>query len=320
MKRLLIMSVAAAPLLMTGTAASAADTFVRMISGPSGGSWYPYGAKMMAMVGKEVKNVSASNGPGAGVGNVRNINKQKAEFGWTFAHTAYNAYTGKSKFKTPQTNVRFFANLYPAPLQTAVPANSDIKSYADLKDKRISPGKLTFSGNIAVEKLLALYGVTYSDIKKNGGNIHRVGYKDSVALMKDGHIDAFVGLTTAPNSSFIALAFKPGIRFLPVSDKIADLYVKQNPGFNKTVIKMGTYSGLDQDVPTVGAQNILITHKGVSNTIAYEVAKVIWEKHAELVKVNDYWKNVKLSAALEGSAIPVHPGAMRFYREKGIAK
>ena len=320
MKRLLMITVAVAPLALAGTAVSAADTFVRMISGPSGGSWYPYGAKMMAMVGKKVKNVSASSGPGAGVGNVRNINKTKAEFGWTFAHTAFNAYSGKSKFKSPHTNLRFFANLYSAPLQTAVPANSKIRSYRDLKDKRISPGKLTFSGNIAVEKLMALYGVTYADIKKSGGNIHRVGYKDSVALMKDGHIDAFVGLTTAPNSSFIALAFKPGIRFLPVSNNIADLYIKQNPGFNKSVIRKGTYSGLNEDVLTVGAQNILITHKDVSNTIAYEVAKVIWENHAELVKLNDYWKNVKLSAALQSSAFPVHPGAMRFYREKGIAK
>jgi TRAP transporter TAXI family solute receptor len=320
MKRLLIITIAVAPLALAGTAVNAADTFVRMISGPSGGSWYPYGAKMMAMVEKKVKNVSTSNGPGGGVGNVRNVNKQKAEFGWTFAHTVFDAYSGKSAFKSPHTNVRFFANLYPAPLQTAVPANSKIRSYSDLKDKRFSPGKLTFSGNIAVEKLLGLYGVTYADIKKNGGIIHRVGYTDSVALMKDGHIDAFVGLTTAPNSSFIALAFKPGVRFLPISDKIAELYVKQNPGFNKTVIRKGTYSGLSEDVPTVGAQNILITHKDVSNTIAYEVAKVIWENHAELVKLNSYWKNVNPAAALQGAPIPVHPGAMRYYREKGIAK
>ena len=77
-------------------------------------------------------------------------------------------------------------------------------------------------------------------MKKNGGNIHRVGYKDSVALMKDGHIDAFVGLTTAPNSSFIALDFSPGVRFLSVSDAIADKYVAQTPGFIKTKIKAGT--------------------------------------------------------------------------------
>ena len=138
--------------------------------------------------------------------------------------------------------------------------------------------------------------------------------------MKDGHIDVFVGLTTAPNASFIALDFSPGIRFLSVSDSIADNYVKQSPGFIKTTIKAGTYKNLTQDVPTIAAPTILITHDGVSNTVAYEMAKVVWNNHAELAKVNKFWNNVKLAAALEGSAIPVHPGAMRFYREKGVAK
>jgi len=320
MKRLLIATVAAAPLLVGGTAVSAADTFVRMLTGPAGGSWYPYGAKMMEMAGKEIKGISASSGPGGGVGNAKNLESKKAEFGWTFANTAYDAYKGNGKFKKPHTHLRFFANLYPGILQTVVPASSSIKSYKDLADKRISPGKLTFSGNIAVEKLLGLYGITYAQIKKNGGNIHRVSYKDSVALMKDGHIDAFVGLTTAPNSSFIELDFRPGIRFLPVSNAIADKYIAQTPGFIKTTIKAGTYKNLKEDVLTIAAPTVLITHDGVSDTIAYEMAKVIWNHHSELVKLNDFWNNVKLADALQGSAIPVHPGAMRFYREKGIAK
>jgi TRAP transporter TAXI family solute receptor len=320
MKRLLIITAAVAPLALAGTTVNAADTFVRMISGPSGGSWYPYGAKMMEMAGKQIKGISTSNGPGGGVGNPRNLQKKKAEFGWTFANTAYDAYKGQSKFKKPHTNLRFFANLYPGVLQTVVPAKSNIRSYKDLANKRLSPGKLTFSGNIAVEKLLGLYGITYAQVKKNGGNIHRVGYKDSVALLKDGHIDAFVGLTTAPNSSFIALDFSPGVRFLPVSDAIADKYVAQTPGFIKIKIKAGTYKNLKEDIPTIAAPTVLITHAGVSNTIAYEMAKVIWDNHSELAKVNKFWNNVKLADALQGSAIPVHPGAMRFYREKGITK
>ena len=82
------------------------DTFVRMLSGPSGGSWYPYGAKMMDLVGKNVKGVSASNGPGGGVGNVRDINKGNAELGWTFGNTAYDGYMGRGKFKKKLTFLR----------------------------------------------------------------------------------------------------------------------------------------------------------------------------------------------------------------------
>ena len=140
MKRFVIALPAAALALALGTAAQA-ETFVRMVSGPAGGSWYPLGAKIAEVLGQEVPGIATSNGPGGGVGNVKDVNKGDAEVGWSYAHTAYNGYTGTGKFDSPQTNVRHFATLYPAALQTAVPKSSSIMSYADMKDKSISPGK-----------------------------------------------------------------------------------------------------------------------------------------------------------------------------------
>ncbi len=319
MRTLNTISLAAVALLMAGTAASAEEV-VRMISGPSGGSWYPYSAKMTQLFDKNIDGITSATGPGGGVGNVRDVNKRNAEIGWTFGNTAYDGFNARGKFEKANTNIRFFANLYPGILQTAVPIKSDIRSYKDLASKRISPGKLTFSGNIAFEKLLAFYKISYDQVKKSGGVIHRVGYKDSVALMKDNHIDAFVGLTTAPNSSFIALDFSPGIRFLPVSDSIADAYIKENPGFIKSTIKKGTYSGVKEDVPTIAAPTILIIHKDVSDDLAYKIAKVLWDNHAEIVKVNKFWLNTSLATAMDGAAIPIHPGALRYYKEMGVAK
>lgn len=316
-------AVAALPLaLVAGFAgtANAADTFVRMISGPAGGAWYPFGAKIMEVAQKDVAGIRTSNGPGGGVGNVRNVNKGSAELGWTFGFTAYEGFEGKGKFKKKHENIRYFATLYPGILQTAVPANSPIKSYADIKGKSFSPGKATFSGNVTVEKLLGLYGVSYNDIKSSGGTIHRVGYKDSVALMKDGHVDAFVGLTNVPNSSFIALDFQPGIRMLAVEKAMQDKFVAANPGFFGYTIKAGSYKGVTQDVPTLATATVLITNKNVDNELAYNLAASFWKSHAEFVKVNKTWNNVKLATALQGAAIPVHPGVLKFYKEKGIAK
>jgi len=319
MKTITKIFLTAVPLALAGSVASA-DTFVRMLAGPAGGSWYPFGAKIMEMAGKQIKGVSTSNGPGGGVGNMRDVNKKNAEFGWTFGNTAYDGYAGRGKFRSKLTNVRFFANLYPGVLQTAVPAKSNIRSYKDLADKRLSPGKLTFSGNIAFEKLLKLYGITYDGVKKAGGTIHRVGYSDSVALMKDGHIDAFVGLTSAPNSSFLQLDFNPGIRLLSVDGATADKYIKENPGFIKVTVKKGTYKGIAEDVPTIAAPTVIVVNKDVPDNIVYQMAKVLWDNHAELVKVHKSWSNVSLQEAVTGAAIPVHPGAMRYYREKGVAK
>ncbi|MEE9251115.1 MAG: TAXI family TRAP transporter solute-binding subunit, partial [Alphaproteobacteria bacterium] len=97
MKRLIITLPALALVLALGTAANA-ETFVRMVSGPAGGSWYPLGAKIAEILGREVPGIATSNGPGAGVGNVKDVNKGEAEIGWSYAHTAYNGYSGGGKF------------------------------------------------------------------------------------------------------------------------------------------------------------------------------------------------------------------------------
>ena len=157
MKRNLKLMLIAAPAAMIWSGASA-DTFVRMVSGPAGGSWYPFGAKIVELLQKDVPGIRTSNGPGGGSGNPRKVNSKSAEFGWTFGFTAHEAYTGKDKYKKPLTNIRFFATLYPGILQTAVPSKSKIMTYADLANKNISPGKVVFSGNITTERLLKLYG------------------------------------------------------------------------------------------------------------------------------------------------------------------
>lgn len=319
MKRLSTVVLAAVPLVFAATAASA-DQFVRMLAGPAGGSWYPYGAKMAEMWEKNIEGITTSNAPGGGVGNMRDIQAGNAEIGWTFGNTAYQGYNGQGKFKKPTKDVLFFANLYPGILQIAVPKNSDIKSLRDINGKRVSPGKTTFAGNIAFETLIALYGITYEGIKKAGGTIHRVGFRDSAALLKDGHIDVFAAMTTAPNSSFIAIDFQPGFRMLPVEEEIANKYIEKYPGFIKTTIEKGVYTSVTEDVPAIAAPTVLVINKSVSSEIAYQLAKVLWEHHRALKQVNKYWENVKLADALDGSVIPVHPGAMKYYKEKGVAK
>ena len=320
MKRFTIMASVALPIVLAGCIASA-DTFIRMVAGPQGGAWYPYGAKMSEMFQKNIKGITTSTGPGGGVGNIRDVNRGNAEIGWTFGHTAVAAFNGTGPFKgKKQTNVRFFANLYPGLLQMAVRKDSRIKSLHDLKGARISPGKLTFSGNIAFEKLIKFYGFTYDKIKETGGTIHRVGFSDGAALLKDGHIDLMVAMTTAPNAAYLSVDFQPGFRLLPVGNDIAAKYIAQNPGFIRTKVPASAYTSLTANVPAIAAPNILIINKNVSSDIAYQLAKVVWEHHAELEQVNKFWKNVHLSNALEGAGIPVHPGAMRFYKEKGVKK
>ncbi len=319
MKRFVIALPALALILALGTAANA-ETFVRMVSGPAGGSWYPLGAKIAEVLGREVPGIATSNGPGGGVGNVKDVNKADAEIGWSYAHTAYNGYSGQGKFNSEQSNVRHFATLYPAALQTAVPKSSSIMSYADMKDKSLSPGKKTYSGYAAAEIVFKLYGLTFEQVKASGGTIHYVGYSDSVSLMKDGHLDVFIGLTSVPQASFIDLDFNPGVRFIGIEPDIMDKILMENPGYLSTVIPQSAYNGMTEDVPTLGVATVLVVNKDLADDIVYNMAKALWDNHGELVKVKKIWNKVKLEDALAGAAIPVHPGAQRYYDEKGVKK
>jgi hypothetical protein len=300
--------------------AQAEKKFLRMFSGPEGGSWYPLGSAMMAIVEKNT-NLSTSNGPGGGVGNCKAVNGGRADLGWTYTHTAFNAYEGRGKFKKKNTNLRHLFSLYPGVFQIAVPKKSKILTVADLSDKRIVPGKIGFSGTVIAELVLNAYGITFDNIKKNGGMVSYVGYSDSAALMKDGHSDCYMAVTSCPQSTLIDLNFRPGIRFLPVDPDHMKKILDMEPGLMATVIPKTAYKGMKADVPAVGTVTAVIANKDLPDDIAYEIVKILYAHWPDLAEVKK--KAIEASKpenALKGARIPVHPGAMRYYKEKGYVK
>ncbi len=295
-----------------------AETFVRMVSGPSGGSWYPLGAKIMQVFDEKIDGISTSNTSGGGISNVLAVNGGDAEIGWSYAHTSYNGYVGKGKFTKAQPNVRHFATLYPAMFQVAVRKDSPIKSFADMKAANISPGKAKWTGTAFTESVLKSYGFSFDDIKKNGGTVHHVSYTESVALMKDGHIDVFMAATSMPQASFLELEHSPGIRFIGMPKEKLDEIIKANPGYIPGMMPKGVYESLGEDLHTLGIVTNMVVHKDLPNDLVYNMCKVFWANHAAFVEVKGVWKTVMLENALNGAAIPVHPGAKKCYDELGV--
>jgi TRAP transporter TAXI family solute receptor len=319
-KSLVIGCVVAAVFCFMVPTTQAEVKFLRMFSGPEGGSWYPLGSAMMSIVEKELK-ISSSNGPGGGVGNCKAVNGGRADMGWTYTHTEYNAYHGRGKFDKPNENLRHLMSLYPGVFQMAVPKKSNIYTVGDLKDKRIVPGKVGFSGTVIAELVLKAYDITFDSIKKNGGSVSYVGYSDSAALMKDGHSDCYMAVTSCPQSTIIDLNFRPGIRFLPVDPEHMKKVLEMEPGLMATVIPKDAYKGLEADVPAVGTVTCIVINKDVPDDIAYEIVKTLYAHWPELAQVKKQAiEESKPELALYGARIPVHPGAMRYYKEKGIVK
>jgi len=312
--------IAVLALLLAAPAAYARQEFLRMFSGPEGGSWYPLGSAMMNIVEQELK-ISSSNGPGGGVGNAKAVDAGRADLGWSYTHTAYNAYDGRGKFDKKHDNLRHLMSLYPGVFQIAVPRKSKIMSIADLKDKRIVPGKIGFSGTVIAENILKAYDITFDSIKKNGGQVSYVGYSDSAALMKDGHSDCYMAVTSCPQSTIIDLNFQPGIRMLPVEPAYQDKVLELEPGLMKTVVPKTAYKGMEKDIPAIGTVTCIVVNKNLPDDLAYDIVKTLyanWPKLAEVKK--QAIEESKPENAMMGARIPVHPGAMKYYKEMGYSQ
>ena len=313
--RLAVTSVAA--LALTASAASA-DQFVRMVSGPSGGSWYPLGAKIMQVMESEIDGIATSNTSGGGISNVLSVNGGDAEVGFSYAHTTANGFNGVGKFTKKQPDVRHFATLYGSMFQVAVRADSDIKTFADLKDKNISPGKAKWTGTAFAESILKHYGITFDDIKANGGTVHHVNYTESVALMKDGHIDVFMAATNMPQASMLELEQSPGIRFIGLPKDDQQAIIAANPGYIEGTMPAGVYQSVTEDLNSLGIVVNMVVHKDLPDDLVYNMCKIFWDNHGTFAEVKSVWNRVKKEDALSGVAIPVHPGAQKCYDELGV--
>lgn len=318
MKTKLPLLAVAVALTVAAVPVQAADTFVRMVSGPSGGSWYPLGAKIMQVLDEKVEGISTSNTSGGGIGNIKSIGSGDAEIGFSYAHTSYNGYTGKGKFKKANPNVRHFATLYPAMFQVAVRADSKIQSFDDMKGANISPGKSNWTGTAFTESILKAHGFDFKSIKANGGTVHHVSYSESVALIKDGHVDVFMAATSMPQASFLELEHSPGIRFIGLPDDKLESIIKNNPGYIAGMMPAGVYKSVEKDTKTLGIVTNMVVSKDLPDELVYNMCKVFWENHATFAEVKKVWNSVTLENALNGAAIPLHPGAKKCYDELGI--
>ncbi len=317
MKTLKSLAIAALMLPLAAPMAQA-DQFVRMVSGPSGGSWYPLGAKIMQVFDEEIEGITTSNTSGGGISNVLSVNGGDAEIGWSYAHTSANGFNGKGKFSKPQKNIRHFATLYGSMFQVAVRKDSKVQSFEDMKTANISPGKAKWTGTAFAEAILKAYGVTFADIRKNGGTVHHVDYTESVALMKDGHIDVYMAATNMPQASFLELEQSPGIRFLGITEEKMEQIISDNPGFIRGKMPKGVYQSVTEDLNTLGITANMVVSADLPDDLVYKMCKSLWKNHATFAEVKGIWKRVKLENALNGAAIPVHPGAKKCYDELGV--
>lgn len=286
---------------------------LKMMTGPMGGSWVPLGGAIAELIQKNIPGTTVSVSPGGGIANVVGVQEGKADIGFGNSSSSVDGTFGREPFKAPTKNVMQLANLYPQYFQMVVLEDSGIRSPVDLKGKGICPGPKGHTGELLAQQVLQLYGLSYKDMAK----VNHVSYSDAVSLMKDGHAQGYLLGTTIPASSILDLATTKKIRLLSLPEERIKELQKMNGGYIRRVIPSGTYPGVNYDVITVGYFTHLVISSKVPEPLVYQITKVLSENVGRLADVVKDMKGVTVKDLALDIGVPFHPGAIKYYKEKG---
>ncbi len=284
----------------------------------SGGAWFPIGAGMAEVIKYSVKGVQARvQTTGGGVENIKLVNDGKTEIGITISYLAFNGYNGIDPFKTKYPNIRnLFSGLSTGVLQVVVPADSTIKTFADLKGKKVAVGPAGGGSITVINDIFKELGMRMRDITPS-----YVAFDEGVTMMTDGHVDAALIYAAVPTPAVKTLATsRHGFRMLDLDEKIQKSLLAKYPYYTPFTIKNDVY-GTSTDIRVVGTPNIVVVYSKLSDDLVYRITKAFFEpKNLELIRnSHPSARGLTLQDAAV-AAIPIHPGAEKFYREKGVLK
>ena len=311
--------VAVAGLLVSLAAASgfAEDVRLSIGTGGTGGVYYPLGGGMANVLSKYVPGWQATaEVTGASVANLQLIGAGKQDLGFSMADTALDAYSGLNKFKEGKVNARTLMVLYSNKLQVVTIEGTGINKVVDLKGKRISTGEPNSGTEVMALRLLEAAGIDKDrDVKRE-----RLSVAEGVNAMKDRKIDALIWSGGLPTAAISDLAATPGIqiKLIDHAEYVDAMNKKYGPLYVPDKIKAGTYKGQAVDVTCINVWNLLVASERMSDQMAYTIVKTLIEKKDELVAVHREAQNISLEAQGPGSPIPYHPGAKKYFAERGV--
>lgn len=295
-----------------------ATEFVNIAGGASGGAYIVIASGMAKILEEHAPGVQATaQVTGGGFVNCRIVGTKKAEFGLTTPANAYFAINGGGRFKKGEKYpLMAVMGGHESIEHFTTRPNSDIKSIKDLRGRRVSMGQPGSATETIGTNILKAYGInSKTDIKPE-----YLTQTEAIAAVRDGTVDATIQLSGVPGGALLDLASSGDGRFIPIEPEMMEKIIKEFPYYNASEIPAGTYPGVDKAIPAVGAGTIVVTSSGVPDELVYKFTKAIIENAKELAEVHPAGKEYGPKSALRGIKIPIHPGAMKYYKEAGIAK
>jgi len=317
MKRLVIFGMIV--LFIFGTSVAWAQKSVRLsiATGGTGGVYYPLGGGMASVISKYIPYAEATaEVTTASVDNCRLVGAGKADLALIMADSGWDAYQGRGVFKEKIPLRTLFA-FYPNNMHIVTVEGRGIEKVTDLKGKRVSTGAPGSGTEVMALRVLEAFGIDPDkDIKRD-----KLGASESAGALKDRKIDAYFWVGGVPTASVTDVGATPGIKIKLIAhdEALPKMREKYGPLYVKGVIPAKAYPGLEADVPITVVWNIVVCHEKMKGDVAYDIVKTLFEHKPELVAVHKEasWLSLEPQAG-GGSPIPFHPGAIRFYTEKGL--
>jgi len=282
-------------------------------TGGTSGTYYPLGGGIAQIITDNTNVSATAQSTGASVENMRLLQKGDVDLAFTQTDIADYASNGKLMFEgTKVENLQGIATLYYETIQIVLPANSDVNSVEDLAGKRVSVGAPGSGTEANASQVLEVYGLTFDDLKTE-----YLSFGDSAQKIQDGNLDAAFVTAGAPTSAVTELSATKGVKILNLDqEKIAELSEKY-PYYVGQTIPAGTYTDVDE-VQTVAVKAMLTVRKELSEDVVYDITKALFANTDQLATINAKAKSISLDTALEGLSLEIHPGALKFYKEKGL--
>jgi TRAP transporter TAXI family solute receptor len=316
MRRLFIFAVIS--LLVFPFSSAWAQKAVRLsiATGGTGGVYYPLGGGMANVISKYIPYAEATaEVTTASVDNCLLVGQGKADLALIMADVGWDAYQGKGKFKE-KVPLRTIAVLYPNNMHVVTVEGKGIEKVTDLKGKRVSTGAPGSGTEVKAQRVLEAYGLTPDkDFTRD-----KLGVSESAGALKDRKIDAFFWDGGLPTAAVTDLGATPGIKIkiIPHGDAIPKMKEKYGPLYVKGVIPAKTYPGQDVDVEIAVVWNLLICNEKMKGDVAYDIVKTLFDRKPELVASHRDARYLSLEPQVGGSPIPLHPGVIRYFTEKGL--
>ncbi|MEW6452033.1 MAG: TAXI family TRAP transporter solute-binding subunit [Pseudomonadota bacterium] len=301
-----------------GAEAFAQQLNIAIATGGTGGVYYPLGGGMANVLTKYVPGAAATaRVTGGSVDNLKLIGSKQSEVALVMVDAALDALKGEDKFKGNKVEVRTLMVLYPNRMHVVTVEGKGIEKMSDLKGKRVSTGSPGSATEVMAFRVIEAAGLD----KDKDMRRERLGVAESTNAIKDGKIDAYFWVGGLPTAAVTDLGASPGIKLKLIdhSEVVAKMNAKYDGIYSEGIIPAKMYPGQDKDNKISVVQNILVANADMPDKVAYDIVKTFIEKREELVAVHGEAKTITLdNQSAKNSPIPWHPGAVKYFAEKGV--